>query len=58
MTLHKALSQAVSDGLVQCNAAQVKASKPEKPEIKSLSPEQARKLIKTAHEIKDRDAAL
>jgi hypothetical protein len=48
----------VSDGLVQRNAAQVNAPRLEKPEIKPLSPEQARKLIKTAHEIEDRYAAL
>lgn len=58
VTLHKALSQAVSDGLVQRNAAQVKAPRPEKPEIKPLSPEQARKLIETAYEKEDRYAAL
>ncbi len=58
VTLHKALYQAVSDGLVQRNAAQVKAPRPEKPEIKPLSPDQARKLIKIAHEIGDRYAAL
>ena len=57
-TLHKALSQAVSDGLVQRNAAQVKAPRPEKPEIKPLSHAQARKLIKTAHETGDRYSAL
>jgi integrase len=58
VTLHKALSQAVSDGLVQRNAAQVKAPRPEKPEIKPLSPEQARKLIATAQDTGDRYAAL
>lgn len=58
VTLHKALSQAVSDGLVQRNAAQVKAPRPEKPEIKPLSPEQARKLIRTANEAGARYAAL
>jgi len=58
VTLHKALSQAVSDGLVPRNAAQVKAPKPEKPEIKPLSPDQARKLIRTAYETGDRYAAL
>jgi integrase len=36
----------------------VKAPRPEKPEIKPLSPDQARKLIKIAHEIEDRYAAL
>jgi len=58
VTLHKALSQAVSDGLVQRNAAQVKAPRPEKPEIKPLSPDQARKLIATAYETGNRYAAL
>lgn len=58
VTLHKALSQAVGDGLVQRNAAQVKAPRPEKPEIKPLSPEQARKLIAAAYEAEDRYAAL
>jgi len=58
VTLHKALSQAVSDGLVQRNAAQVKAPRPEKPEIRPLSPNQARKLVVTAREIGDRYAAL
>jgi integrase len=58
VTLHKALSQAVSDGLVQRNAAQVKAPRPEKPETKTLSPDQARKLVATAQEAGDRYAAL
>ena len=58
VTLHKALKQAVSDGLIQRNAAQVKAPRPEKPEIKPLSQEQARKLIAAAYEIEDRYAAL
>jgi hypothetical protein len=58
VTLHKALSQAVSDGLVQRNVASVKAPRPEKPEIRPLSPEQARKLIATAHETGDRFEAL
>jgi integrase len=58
VTLHKALSQAVSDSLVPRNAAAVKAPRPAKPEIKPLSPEQARKLTATAHEIGDRFEAL
>ena len=58
VTLHKALGQAVSDGLVSRNAAQVKAPRPEKPEIKPLSPDQARKLIATAYETGSRYAAL
>jgi integrase len=57
-TLHKALSQAVSDGLVPRNAASVKAPRPGKPEIRPLSPDQARKLIATAHEAGDRFEAL
>jgi integrase len=48
----------MSDGLVQCNAASVKAPRPEKPEIKPLSPDQARKLIQTAREAGDRFEAL
>lgn len=58
VTLHKALSQAVGDGLVQRNAAQVKAPRPERPEIEPLSPDQARKLIETAYETGSRYAAL
>jgi integrase len=58
VTLHKALSQAVSDGLVSRNAASVKAPRPAKPEIKPLSSEQARKLMVTAHETGDRFEAL
>jgi integrase len=58
VTLHKALSQAVSDGLVPRNAASVKAPRPEKPEIRPLSSDQARKLIATAHEAGDRFEAL
>jgi integrase len=54
-TLHKALSQAVSDGLVQRNAASVKAPR---PEIRPLSQDQARKLIAAAHEAGDRYEAL
>ncbi len=58
VTLHKALSQAMSDGLVPRNAAQVKAPRPAKPEIKPLSPDQARKLIETAYSTGNRYAAL
>ena len=57
-TLHKALKDAVSDGLVPRNAASVKAPRPGKPEIRPLSPDQARKLIATAHEAGDRFDAL
>ena len=58
VTLHKALSQAGGDGLVPRNAAQVKPPRPEKPAIKPLSPDQARKLIATAYATDDRSAAL
>ena len=58
VTLHKALSQATSDGLVQRNAAQVKAPRPQKPEIEPLSQDQAHKLMDTAYETGDRYAAL
>jgi integrase len=57
-TLHKALSQALSDGLVPRNAAAVKAPRPARPEIRPLSPDQARELIATAHEAGDRFEAL
>ena len=40
------------------NAAQVKAPRPEKPEIKPLSPDQTLKLIATAYATGDRYAAL
>lgn len=59
VTLHKALSQAASDGLVPRNAASnVKAPRPNKPEIRPLSPEQARTLIRVAGETGDRYEAL
>ena len=48
----------MNDGLVPRNAASVKAPRPEKPEIRPLSPDQARKLIATAHEAGDRFEAL
>jgi integrase len=57
-TLHKALKDAVSDGLVPRNAASVKAPRPDKPEIRPLSPDQARKLIAAAREAGDRFEAL
>jgi integrase len=57
-TLHKALKDAVSDGLVPRNAASVKAPRPDKPEIRPLSPDQARKLIAAAREACDRFEAL
>jgi integrase len=46
VTLHKALKQAVADGLIPRNATEaVKAPRPEKKEIRPLSPEQARTLL-------------
>jgi integrase len=47
-TLHKALKDAVSDGLVPRNAASVKAPRPEKPEIHPLTREQARMFLDAA----------
>ena len=48
----------MSDGLVPRNAANVKAPRPAKPEIRPLFPDQARTLIATAHEAGDRFEAL
>jgi len=57
VTLQKALSQAVADGLLPRNAAaSVKAPRPVKKEIRPLSPEQARAFLRAARE--DRFAAL
>ncbi len=47
--LHKALKQAVADGLIPHNAAEaVRPPRPEKKEITPLSPEQARSLLRAA----------
>jgi integrase len=49
VTLHKALKQAVMDGLIPRNVTEaVKPPQPEKKEIRPLSPEQARALLRTA----------
>jgi integrase len=56
--IHTTLHKALSDGLVPRNAAAVKAPRPARPEIRSLSPDQARELIATAHEAGDRFEAL
>jgi integrase len=49
-TLHKALEQAVADGLVPRNVAgMVRAPKSPGREIKTLVPEQARALLRSAH---------
>jgi integrase len=46
VTLHKALKQALMDGLIPRNVTEaVKAPRPEKTEIRPLSPEQARMLL-------------
>jgi integrase len=56
-TLQKALSQGVADGLIPRNvAASVKAPRPAKKEIQTLSPEQSRALLEAARE--DRFEAL
>jgi integrase len=48
-TLHKALKDAVADGLVPCNvAAAVKAPRPKKKEIQPLSSEQVRAFLEVA----------
>lgn len=49
VTLHKALKQAVNDGLVPRNVTEaVKAPQPVKKEMRPLNPEQARVFLKTA----------
>src|SRR5215218_6306892 len=49
VTLHKALKQAVMDGLIPRNVTEgVKAPRPEPKEIKPLCPEQARALLEAA----------
>jgi integrase len=47
-TLHKALSQAVSDGLIPRNAADVKAPRPAPEEMRPLSEGEARTLLEAA----------
>jgi integrase len=47
-TLHKALSQAVSDGLIPRNAAAIKAPRADPEEMHPLSAEEARALLKAA----------
>jgi integrase len=53
-TLHKALSQAVSDGLVLRNAAAVKAPRPNPEEMHPLSEYEARTLLDAARWHEDR----
>jgi integrase len=59
VTLHKALKDAVSDGLIPKNvAAAVRSPRPEKPEIHPLTREQARRLLDAASKNSDRFEAL
>ena len=53
-TLHKALSQAVADGLIPRNAADVKAPSPTPEEIRPLSEAEARTFLNAARESSDR----
>jgi integrase len=56
-TLHKALKDAVSDGLIPRNVAEgIRPPRPKKKEITPLDPEQARAFLAAAHE--DRFEAL
>jgi integrase len=58
-TLHKALKQAVMDGLIPRNVTEsVKPPQPTREEIHPLTPEQAKLLLQVAHEIGDRLEAL
>jgi integrase len=51
VTLHKALKQAVMDGVIPRNVTEaVKAPQPEKKEIRPLSLKQARALLRAANE--------
>jgi integrase len=58
VTLHKALKDTVSDGLVPNYVAAVKSPRPEKPEIHPLSRVQARRLLDAASKQGDRFEAL
>jgi integrase len=58
-TLHKALKQAVMDGLIPKNATEaVKPPQPTREEMHPLTPEQAKLLLQVAHEAGDRLEAL
>ena len=58
-TLHKALKQAVMDGLIPRNVTEaVKPPQPTREEMHPLTPEQAKVLLQTAHETRDRLEAL
>jgi integrase len=53
-TLHKALSQAVADGLIPRNAADVKAPRPAPEEMRPLSEDEARTFLDAARQAGDR----
>ena len=57
-TLHKALSQAVADGLIPRNAAEVKAPRPAPDEMRPLSEAEARTFLDAARVAEDRFEAL
>lgn len=57
-TLHKALSQAVSDGMVPRNGAEVKAPRPTPEEMHPLSEDEAQAFLEAASESGDRFEAL
>ena len=57
-TLHKALAQAVADGLLPRNAADVKAPRPAPDEMRPLSEDEAGRFLDAASEAGDRFEAL
>ncbi len=58
-TLHKALKQAVMDGLIPRNATEaVKPPQSSREEMHPLTPEQAKLFLRAAHETGDRLEAL
>jgi integrase len=58
-TLHKALKQAVMDGLIPRNVTEsVKPPQPSREEMHPLTPEQAKLLLEIAHKATDRLEAL
>jgi len=58
-TLHKALKQAVMDGLIPRNATEaVKPPQPSREEMHPLTPDEAKHFLKTAHDTGDRLEAL
>ncbi len=58
-TLHKALKQAVMDGLIPRNATEaVKPPQPSREEMHPLTPDEAKHFLKTSHDTGDRLEAL